>query len=74
MLVTITLQVDIDDLDIEATYTKNGVTTEYWGNSRTDTWWEVEIDSITYNGIDVDLSDHDYDNVEEYLLDNTYEP
>ena len=70
MLVTITLQVDIEDLDIEATYTKNSLSTEYWGNERTDTWWEVDIDSITYNGIDVDLSDSEYNNVEDYLLDD----
>lgn len=70
MLVNIIMQVDVDDLDIEAIYTKNSLTSEYWGNERTDTWWEVEIDSITYNGIDVDLPEQDYDNVEDYLLRN----
>ena len=71
MLVNIIITVDINELEIDATFIHDELTTEYWGNVSTERWTEVEINNITYNGQDAELvSDIDEITVQEHVLAN----
>jgi hypothetical protein len=68
MLIPITITVDPDELEIDSRVFQNGITTEYWGSVKTDTWAEVEIISVMYNDQEVELSDEAFSLVEEYVI------
>ena len=71
MLVNIIITVDIDELEIDATTTSYELTTEYWGRTSTESWRDVEINSIIFDGRDAELlSDEDQDTVEQHVLTN----
>jgi len=60
--------VDIEDLDIDSRVYKNSLTTEYWGSKSKESWGEIEIISVMYNGEEVELSDTAYDVIENYVI------
>ena len=70
MEIEITLTVDIDELEIDCYLEENSITTEYWGNTQTDRWLEVDIRSVMWEGHEVELSDHDYDELQNYIANN----
>jgi hypothetical protein len=70
MKFTIMLEVDIDDLDIDYELYEDSLTTEAWGIVRTDKWVNVEINSVTYDGNEVEFTDSSYEDLQNYLIDN----
>ena len=71
MEIEITLTVDVDELEIDATVTPNELTTEYWGSVSTERWTDVEIRDIMYNGVEAELlHQEDVVNVETHLINN----
>jgi hypothetical protein len=69
MKFTIMLEVDIDDLDIDYELYEDSLTTEAWGIVRTDKWVNVEINSVTYDGNEVEFTDSSYEDLQNYLID-----
>jgi len=67
MKVQILLEVDVNDLDIDARVYQDSLTTEAWGVVQTDTWVEVEILCVEYKGLEVELLDKTYDALVDYL-------
>ena len=70
MEIEITLTVDVDELEIDCYLEENSITTEYWGNTQTDRWLEVDLRSVMWEGHEVELSDYDYDKLQEYIANN----
>lgn len=70
MYVDIIMRVDMDDLDIDYKVYHDSLTTEAWGIVQTDKWTEVEINSITYNDQEVELTEASYDELRDYLADD----
>ena len=70
MEIEITLTVDIDELEVDCYLEENSITTEYWGNTQIDRWLEVDIRSVMWEGNEVELSDYDYDKLQEYIANN----
>ena len=64
------IDVDISELEVDYTAENNSLTTEYWGNIKTDRWIDIYIESITWQGYDVELSDADYDKLIEHIQEN----
>jgi hypothetical protein len=69
MKIEITLSVDVADLEIEHTIQENSLTTEYWGSVATTKFFDVDIESVMYNGEEAELTDNGRETLIEYLID-----
>ena len=70
MKIEITLSVDVADLEIEHTIQEDSLTTEYWGSVATTNFFEVDIESVMYNGQEAELTDNGHETLVQYLIDN----
>lgn len=70
MLITVQIEVDVDDLEIDYDLTHDELTTEYWGSVKTDRWTDVEINSVILEGTEVELDDENLQKLEKYLQEN----
>jgi len=50
----INLYVDVSDLEIDYTATRESEMTEMWGREETEFYWDVDIHSVKYNGVETD--------------------
>ena len=70
MEIEIRLTVDVDELEVDCYLEENSITTEYGGNTQTDRWLEVDISSIEWKGIEIELDCRDYDELVNYIIEN----
>lgn len=63
----INLYIDISDLEIDYTATKESDVTEMWGRVETTYYWDIDIRSVRYNGVETD--DFDRCAIEDWLID-----
>ena len=64
----INLYIPISDLEIDYTASRESEESEFWGNVQTHYYWDIDIRSVSYNGISTD--DFDSAAIREWLIDN----
>ena len=62
----VNLYIDMKDLEIDYTVHRSSDSTEMWGRVETREVFEVDIHSVSYNGVYCD--DYDLSVVEDYVL------
>lgn len=67
MEIEVIMKVDVTELIIDANIQENSLTSEYWGSVKTDKWTEIEVESVYWNGQEIELTDNGYDDLVEYL-------
>lgn len=67
----INMYVDICDLDVKYSASRESDTTEMWGRDETHYYWDIDVFEVSYNGVIVE--DYDNEAIVEFIVEHILE-